>query len=811
MFSFFNTLSGRFIFSTVFLFALLQLGQWSIFTNTLYEKANEQLDGRLTTAQRFFIHQIDSRDKSLTQIAKNLSIDYTLRESLLLNDEHSAQKVLDRYITHLDSALIFVVDANGKILVRGGSGIHGQLNDFMVSDIKKSLFYKMGPTPYQFITVPIESSLALGDVILGLPLDHIALQEFTHTTGVGAFLIDPENNDTVYNHRFDTKTFFVASSSLPAIENFTYITFPEVFTFNKTLSDKNVYHFRFVSLSSLQTISSFAKKEPVIVFALSVDEALSLFAPLSHTLLVISILGALLFSLVSTLSANKISKPLIELLNGTNLMAQGNLEHSALVKTNIVEIKTLANSFEHMREKVSDARKHITELAYSDSLTALPNRAAFYNFIEHAIKKHENNQNIEGFEAKTIVFVFDLQRFKHINDVLGYTSADKLLQLVADQLYSICVVYQLSCARLSADEFAVLFDYHTQEQFEDFLDLFSKTIEQPHNLMNISVDVLTCGGYSIYPEYAHNAHSLLAQAQMAMYEAKRVKQSVLCYHPNMDAGAAQTISLLGELRSAIESDQLRLFVQPKLNLQDQQIYGLELLVRWEHPERGLVPPLEFIPFAEQTGFIRHLTQWVFKKSTMLNASLREQGYDLTLSLNLSTQDLLDPLLVENFVKTLESSGGSVAKDFCLEITESAFMDDPKKSQLLLENLHSLGFTLSIDDFGTGYSSLSYLKTLPVQELKIDKSFVIQMDTQLEDAKIVRSTIDLAHNLGLMVTAEGIESYKILKSLEGLGCDNAQGYLIGKPMPLDDFFIWAQKSKYNLKLKRTSNPIKMMVV
>jgi EAL domain-containing protein (putative c-di-GMP-specific phosphodiesterase class I) len=243
-----------------------------------------------------------------------------------------------------------------------------------------------------------------------------------------------------------------------------------------------------------------------------------------------------------------------------------------------------------------------------------------------------------------------------------------------------------------------------------------------------------------------------------------------------------------ELRRAVEQGELRLFLQPKLALADRRVIGAEALVRWMHPARGLVPPVQFIPFAEQSGFIRTLTQWVFEEAARQWQTLADDGADFVLSVNLSTRDLTDPDLPRKFGATLGRHRVPPSA-LCLEITESAIMDDPQRALATLDTLAAMGFKLSIDDFGTGYSSLAYLKRLPVDELKIDQSFVRNMQSDKDDAMIVRSTIDLAHNLGLTVVAEGVENAVAWTMLRELDCDHAQGYHMGRPMPADEFARW----------------------
>jgi len=274
-----------------------------------------------------------------------------------------------------------------------------------------------------------------------------------------------------------------------------------------------------------------------------------------------------------------------------------------------------------------------------------------------------------------------------------------------------------------------------------------------------------------------------------MYAAKSRRDGPAVYDGTLDAASGQTLSLLSELRRAVDRDELRLVLQPKLALDSARIVGAEVLLRWEHPQRGLVPPLSFIPFAEQTGFIRVLTLWVFEQAAKEWRRLQAGGLTLALSVNLSTRDLLDPELPRKF-EALLVRHAVPAEAFCLEITESAIMDDPERALATLARLHALGFRLSIDDFGTGYSSLAYLKRLPVDELKIDKSFVLSMERDLDDARIVRSTIDLAHGLGMTVVAEGVENAQVWELLRALHCDEAQGFHMSRPLPPDEFQRWA---------------------
>jgi EAL domain-containing protein (putative c-di-GMP-specific phosphodiesterase class I) len=285
-------------------------------------------------------------------------------------------------------------------------------------------------------------------------------------------------------------------------------------------------------------------------------------------------------------------------------------------------------------------------------------------------------------------------------------------------------------------------------------------------------------------------HELLARAEIAMYAAKRRRAGILRYDRADDTSNEGSLSLRGELRQALARDELRLYLQPKARVADGRIIGAEALIRWQHPQRGLVPPIQFIPFSEQIGFIRHLTAWVIEHAVKWLASVDLQQREFTLSLNLSACDLLEADLTARVAEALARHRVAPGR-LCLEITESAVMEDFERALATLHSLHQLGVRLSLDDYGTGYSSLAYMSRLPIAELKIDKSFVLTMESNVRHADIVRSTIDLGHNLGLSVVAEGVETATAWTMLAGWGCDDAQGYFLGRPAPAEQFDLAAQ--------------------
>ena len=526
----------------------------------------------------------------------------------------------------------------------------------------------------------------------------------------------------------------------------------------------------------------------------SVDQVVAPFRQGQVALAWVTAMGVVLFGIGSVIAARRVTTPLRSLVSATERLGRGDYDTPMKYMKRHDEIGGLAKAFDHMRVNIAAKQSEIRQLAYRDRLTGLPNRARFREAVQQAIDDHMASP-VSG-SASLAVLMLDLDRFKHVNDVLGYAYGDQLLKAVADRLTRQITGPGTLIARLGGDEFTVLLNPADATAALALAERITRSFEEPLTFEDQTVDLSAGIGIAFWPADAQDADALLSRAEVAMYAAKQQTTGTRLYEPALDSSSTQTLSLLSELRHAIEHDELRLFLQPKLALADSRVVAAEALVRWQHPERGLVPPMLFIPFAEQTGFVRQLTLWMFDEASRLWRSLQSDGQALRIAINLSTRDLLDQEFPARLDEVLRKHQVP-PQAFCLEITESAIMDDPQRAEHTLNRLSERGFKLSIDDFGTGYSSLAYLKRLPVDELKIDKSFVMAMEKDEDDAKIVRSTIDLAHNLGLTVVAEGVENATIWAMLKNQGCDEAQGYFMSKPLPVAEFVVWREKWLHKL--------------
>jgi diguanylate cyclase (GGDEF)-like protein len=522
---------------------------------------------------------------------------------------------------------------------------------------------------------------------------------------------------------------------------------------------------------------------PVMALVLrSIDEAKAPYDRLTWILMGCTVAGIAVFGIGSAFTARRITTPLNRLARSARRLSEGDYDAPVAIKEDD-EIGALAGAFETMRQAVQEREREVTRIAFEDSLTALPNRERLRVEVRRAMEQVRANGG--GFALLRL----DLARFEQVNEVLGQRFGDSLLREVSQRLLAggrrdaDDIV-----ARVGSNEFALLLPGADAPAAMAVAERIHRLLEQPIRLEDHTIDLHGSVGIACHPGHASEADALINRCAIAMQNARRRGMGLMLYDSAMDASSAESLSLMSELRHALAHDQLRLYLQPKIALATGAVIGAEALVRWQHPQRGLVPPMQFIPFAEQSGFIRELTAWMLARGTRMLRQLNTGAPQLKLSVNLSTRDLMDQDLPAK-LRDMVVTQGIEPRRLCLEITESAIMDDPQRAMQTLEALHGIGFRLSIDDFGTGYSSLAYLKSMPVDELKIDKSFVMNMERDLDDAKIVRSTVDLAHNLGLTVVAEGVETAKAWKLLQSLKCDEAQGYFIAKPMPEALFADW----------------------
>ncbi|HHJ18908.1 MAG TPA: EAL domain-containing protein [Gammaproteobacteria bacterium] len=439
-----------------------------------------------------------------------------------------------------------------------------------------------------------------------------------------------------------------------------------------------------------------------------------------------------------------------------------------------------------VKKKRIEALRH---QALHDALTGLPNRTLLEDRIEQAISAARRAN------ATVAILYMDLDRFKEINDTLGHHFGDKVLQHVASSVHGVLRESD-TLARLGGDEFAILLpgvdEAGAIKIARKVRGVFDEAIQIDEHSLHLEGSI----GIVLYPGHGTDVSTLIQHADVAMYVAKERDDGIAVYDMALDHYNVRNLVLMGELRSAIENEALEIHFQPIVNLASGRCVGAEALVRWPHEKHGLMYPDSFIPLAERGGLIQKLGLVVLKKTLTVCAGCRGLSSAMVVAVNLSAKDLQSPDLARRVAETLRQTG-IPPQHLKLEITESAIMSDQAQALGILKQLNAMGVRLAIDDFGTGYSSLSYLKSLPVDDIKIDRSFVTDMRSDKSNAVIVKSTIDLAHNMGLRVIAEGVEDRETYDELAVLGCDEAQGYYLSRPLPVPELIEWVETSPWGL--------------
>jgi diguanylate cyclase len=448
---------------------------------------------------------------------------------------------------------------------------------------------------------------------------------------------------------------------------------------------------------------------------------------------------------------------------------------------------------QELRNRTENLEKHANYISTHDPLTELPNRALFYDRVERAIFSAKSQKRLLS------VLLLEIENFKDIYDTLGRSSSDLILKQISTRLQGVSIDGD-SVARINSNEFGILVqDIIDTTECEQLARYIQKAMEQPFVVERLQVAVHTNIGIVYFPEHGEDVDTLIQRCGVALHIAQSSNTGFAAYESSFDKHSPRRLTLMSELRHAIDHNELELFYQAKISIKTNEIFGAEALVRWKHPVHGFISPDEFVPMAERTRMIKQLTLWVLKRAFRNCADWHKQGIDLTISVNLSAKDLHDPELPD-LIAGAAASAGIKPEWIILEITEGSVMNQPENALEIIQRLHQMGYKFSIDDFGTGYSSMAYLKKMPLMELKIDKSFVMDILTSENDAGIVKATISLGHNLGLKVTAEGVENKEILARLHEYGCDIAQGYYFNKPMSVFDFKNWMEQSAWQPKIK-----------
>lgn len=780
----FRRLQWRIAAWTAAILLSVQVGGLFLFEHIGRSSALQEVRAQLDTGDRVFARLLDQRSAQLAQAARVLAADYGFREAVLTGDRDTIASALDNHGSRIGASLMLLLGLDGQTLAAHPARPEVQFDSLsrLIGDARErgsaTGFQAVDDALYQLVAVPVMAPMPVAWVVIGFVVDEAFAQDLKRLTGLDVSLLLQSRQGTP---GLAVSTLPVApapAALLHAAETSLWIDEVEYVGFR-------------------HVIEAQADATVTAVLQLSLARALAPWERLYREWAGLSALATLAMLLASVWMGRTIASPVTRLAQFAHRVEAGEYGVPPQVRRGD-ELGQLADAFGLMTEAIASREARISELAFRDVLTGLPNRVHFIAQLERLLAAAKEP------DQELAVLTLDLDRFKLINDTLGHAFGDLVLQEVGQRLQQAGVrkrevdtaLYapENAAARLGGDEFALLVPGADAWAARVVAERIATALEQPMTLQGQIVDVRASIGIALYPAHGTEAGDLMRCADVAMYKAKQGNSGLSVYDPVHHSRNAARLSLLTELCQAVEADELVLFYQPKYAFRAAEALSVEALVRWVHPQRGFVPPMDFIPFAEQTGYIKHITLWVMDRAIRQCAEWRRAGRKVCVGLNLSARDLLQAELPDHFRVMLERHGCD-ASWITLEITESAVLDDPRKALTNLERLRATGCQLSIDDYGTGYSSLSYVRQMPVQEMKIDRSFVMNLITQADDEIIVRSTIELAHNMGLVVTAEGVETEAILRRLGELGCDLAQGYFISRPVAADELEVWMERSPW----------------
>ncbi|RLV59378.1 sensor domain-containing phosphodiesterase [Parashewanella curva] len=774
---FWNKLQTRiFLFFVILLVIIQGFSFWMSF-QTHKQLEQQQISSRIANAVEVFRNQFDARSFYLGVFSEVVSQDYSLKEIFIEGDMGSFLTALGNHQRRIKANLSMSVDKDGKIIAQliSGKNDKGQTRyrlgpeqgkvfsvSFNKAQSTVNLLYQVGGSLYQmqFSRITAGGNTLLGWVGFGFKIDAELATELMHQTGLttGFALVDPQFKVSEVRQSTATDGDMLKDLAYQLVGKF---------------SD---HRYLFWS----QKLGAIDNKALYTYMYLPREQVL---APLKEQWwqqlwIVISMLP--LSMLAAYYISRSITKPIKHLIEQAKFIAGGNYDHK-VKESSTIELAQLAHEFSEMQQAILSREQRIVYQAFHDPLTNLPNRNELDRMLSTWMEQDE----------QFMICLVNVKRMTEVNATLGHGVGDEIIKEVGRRLESMKNV-NFAC-RISGDEFAlVLNDFHVDDIGQLIASLREKMARR-YRYQGLSLELDLTMGVAIR-NHSSSMFSVLQQANTALQYAKSNKLEYQIYDKQIDQHTVERLQLINGLKSAIESDQLVLYYQPKLCLKKNAVIKVEALVRWAHPEKGMIPPDVFIPIAEKTGQMNALTRWVLETAIKQYKQWRAKGIELGIAINISAENLKDSSFCQWVLNTISQHQVPISA-FTLEITEDAVVSDLDSAIMQLSYWRAKGLKLSIDDFGTGYSSLGQLKQLPVDEVKIDRSFVQQLMSNTDDQIIVKSTIELAHNLNLFVVAEGVENQDTLDWLRERGCEMAQGYHLSKPISGSDLETWLLQSEY----------------
>ena len=738
--------------------------------------ASDQAQEQLKTGTRVFERFMDLRWRRIQYGLNWLTNDSDFREATIKGSPSLIEHALQEFEASLHGSELFVLDLDGNIITSTLKGLPpGQAFPYAKAlrlarrNTQTMVIGILAGRPYMLVQGVVLAPLPVVRVVSGMPMDDVFAHELSSLSNLEVSFMTVKQGESG-----------ILSSTQPDFMSASIVEFVQEHTPGAAVHFSEFHGQRFLG-QMLQLANSGDPDNGQVMAVLQspLDQTMQAFNSLDRKFLWIS-LGALLASLLGALwLARAVSRPVSLLAEAAQRIGRGNYE-TRVELTRRDELGFLARAINAMQSGIAVREQQLAHNALHDPLTGLPNRALAMERLGSAISARRS----------VVLIYLGIENYRVINEGFGPEGVELIMRESARVMLD-ALRERDTAARITGNEFLLLLESTQIDVGVAMADRLYALLKRPLSIDGHEVALEVCMGIAIYPLNGQSAEELINRAAIARRDAAALPGYLQVYQQDRDLAHQRHIQLIRDLRSAASEGQLQLHYQPKMDIRSGHVRQAEALLRWQHPELGMVSPAEFIPLAERTGSMFLLTGWVIEEGIRQLSAWNRKGLHMQLSLNISAEDLHGENLlmtVERLLKRYQLS----AEQLIFEITESTAMRDPEHSLSVLEKLRDGGISLSVDDFGTGYSSLAHLKRLPVQELKIDQSFIRNLDETSEDAVIVRSTIEMSHNLGLKVVAEGVEYQHTLELLERWHCDTAQGYLISRPMDAVAFEAWTSK-------------------
>lgn len=758
----------RFVIGLLISMALtFALAVWLSTTN----HSHNQIDSNLSVADGILKQLLRNREEQLMSSAEVLTSDFGFKQAVATRDSATIESVLHNHGERIGADLMVLLSLQGQVIASDTAQVNTNFNqDYYIRSSLRSGgatdYLTMNGRLYQVILLPVKAPLPIAIAMVGFELNQNLADEWKKLTGLDITFY--------FNNSASDK---VVASTLPPDQWLEAIG--DAYT---PFSPQSLPLIGRPQYASLQLdLNQSNQGEAGIYLTYQVEQAFREFDLLQIRIIAITLIGTLLALGGGMIIARNMASPLRSLAKTASRIANGEFSLKVDAERNTSEINELATAFETMQLGLAEREAHIVFQAHHDPLTSLINR-------QHIITRLR--EHLDSVDSKPIcVICINILDFRIVNDTFGHFVGDECLKQIGERLGNLPEQNYLA-ARLGGDEFlvAIPLERSAERTAENVLNI----LLEAYLIQQLEITLKFSMGVACAPKDSTNADQLVQQASIALDMARREQIGAAFYDKQMEETHLKRLQLLADLKQTLaqQNGQLQMYFQPKVLADTQNHFRFEALIRWIHPEQGFIPPDLFIPLAEQAGLITNITDWVVEAVVKQIAEWKSMQFQAQVAINLSARDLSRKHLLENIKQLLEQHQ-LPSDSLAFEITESEIMRDAKEAIDLLTRFRSFGFDLAIDDFGTGYSSLSQLKHMPVTELKIDKSFVLQLDQLADDQIIVKSTIELAHSFNLKVVAEGVENQASMDLLREWGCDWLQGFYLSRPLPAKDVLPWVE--------------------